>query len=74
MDTAEINLSLDLTVKYKKYPACKGARENGTGLQLEPDEEAFIEIESIYLGKQIISELSKEDIEQIEEEIACLED
>jgi hypothetical protein len=38
------------------YKACRGMRERGTGLQLEPDEPASIEIESImYKGIDVVN-------------------
>jgi len=38
---------LEATVRYINLPASRGARERGTGLQLEPDEEASVEILSV---------------------------
>lgn len=44
-----------LEVSGTYYPATRGAREYGTGLQLEPDEPAEIEIESIiFSGVEVI--------------------
>ena len=65
---------LDVSVDY--YPASKGRREHGSGVQLEPDEPASIEICSVsivYVGKdgnsksQVI-ELPEEILQELEDE------
>jgi len=35
-----------ITAKYDYYPACKGLRER-SGLQIEPDEPAYVDIVSV---------------------------
>jgi len=61
---------VDLTVTYTASPASRGARERGTGLQLEPDEEATIDIESVKdsTGKEI--DVSDSELKQLEKEIS----
>lgn len=45
-----------LEVSGNSWPFCRGAREYGTGLQLEPDEEAGYEVEEIfYKGVDVYS-------------------
>jgi len=39
-----------LSVEYDYYPPSKGAREKGSGVQLEPDEDAVIELNSVHLN------------------------
>lgn len=38
---------VDLEISYNYYEGSRGARERGTGLQLEPDEEPSVEIDRI---------------------------
>jgi len=61
---------VDLTVTYTASPASRRARERGTGLQLEPDEEATIDIESVKdsTGKEI--DVSDSELKQLEKEIS----
>jgi hypothetical protein len=71
MDVTIIDAELDVT--YRSYKAHRGARDSfmgrpGAGAQLEPDEPAGIEIESIKLfGHEV--EVSEKDLENIEEKI-----
>jgi len=64
------DLDVDLTVTYTAYPASRGERERGTGLQLEPDEEAMIDIESVKdsTGQDVV--LSDSELKQLEKEIS----
>lgn len=45
---------LDLTVHYEYYPPCRGARERSSGIQLEPDEPATVEILSLTTSDNLI--------------------
>jgi hypothetical protein len=65
----DVEEDVDVTVTYTYYPSSRGARERGTGLQLEPDEEATIDIESVKdsTGKEI--DLSDSDLEQLQNDI-----
>lgn len=67
----DVEEEVDVTVTYTYYPASRGARERGTGLQLEPDEDASIDIESVKdsTGKEI--DVSDSDLEQLEREISA---
>lgn len=66
-------LDADIEVDYKFYKGRRGARDSfmgraGAGPQLEPDEPAEVEIESIKLfGKEI--EVSDKSLMEIEEAI-----
>lgn len=66
----DVEEDIAVTVTYTAYPASRGARERGTGLQLEPDEESSIEIESVKdsTGKEI--DVSDSDLKQLESEIS----
>jgi len=66
----DVEEDVDITVTYTAYPASRGARERGTGLQLEPDEEATIDIESVKdsTGKEI--DVSDSELKQLEKEIS----
>lgn len=49
-------------------PACRGARESGTGLQLEPDYAESVSLAAAYLrGVDILQLLSESQIQRIEE-------
>ena len=43
---------VQLSVDYTYYPPSRGAREHGTGLQLEPDEDASVDIDDVKLEYQ----------------------
>lgn len=62
---------LDVTFDY--YKPSKGAREYGTGLQLEPDEPATVELEDVMLNGVDISDLIEDQIEEIESHILTLD-
>ena len=63
---------LDFRVTFNQYPAYRGARERGSGVQLEPDEPASIEVTNIQLLHdgdtqiEIYDVLSEKVIEQIQ--------
>ena len=58
---------VELTVESEFYPASKGRRENGSGVQLEPDEPATFEVQDVSVGKASIWELlSLEQVQNIE--------
>lgn len=65
----DVEEDIAVTVTYTAYPASRGARERGTGLPLEPDEESLIEIESVKnsTGKEI--GVSDSELEQLENKI-----
>ena len=46
-----------ITVNGICHPACKGARERGTGLQLVPDDPASFECDGIWIGGVEVSSL-----------------
>lgn len=54
----------EATVDYTYYPPCRGARERGTGVPLEPDDPAVVEINSIK-----IDDIPYDLPEQVEEAI-----
>ena len=60
---------VDVTVEYEYTPAERGSRERGTGLQLEPDYEATVEISAVYdeTGKEY--DLTDRQQRQIEDAI-----
>ncbi len=48
-EVANIDIELELQVRFSHYPASRGRRERVSGVQLEPDEPATSELEAIYL-------------------------
>lgn len=57
-------------VEVVHYPAERGSRERGTGLQLEPDYPAYWEIEGVYdrrgrYAEWLEKKMTKEDVERI---------
>lgn len=69
-ETYETEVTLTVKVQYRHIPAWAGARERGTGLQLEPDEPAHIEIESAKLSDGTEISLDLLDLEALQREIA----
>lgn len=67
----DVEEEVDVTVRYTAYAASRGARERETGVPLEPDEPASIEIQSVKdsTGKEI--DVSDSDLEQLESEISA---
>lgn len=65
----ETDEEIDVTVQYEYMPAERGSRERGTGLQLEPDYPSSIEIHSVVDDQGKEHELSKLELERIENEI-----
>jgi len=58
---------VDVHISYWK--ASRGAREHGTGLQLEPDEPAGFEVDRVeYDGKDVTSIMDINKIEELVEE------
>lgn len=43
---------VQLSVDYTYYPASRGAREKGSGVQLEPDEPASVDVDDVKLEYQ----------------------
>ena len=56
-------------VEYTYHKACRGAREKGTGLQLEPDEESSVELESVKSSYELYSLLKEESLAHFEQVI-----
>jgi len=44
---------IQLSINYTYYPASRGAREHGTGLQLEPDEPESVDIDNVELESEL---------------------
>jgi len=65
----ETDEEIAVTVQYEYTPAERGSRERGTGLQLEPDYPASVEIYSVVDDQGTEYELSKSELERIENEI-----
>lgn len=65
----ETDEEIEVTVEYDYHKASRGARERGTGLQLEPDEPASIEIYSVKDANGKEYELSRSEYERIENAI-----
>lgn len=68
LELDELNVQLDCWFEYE--PASRGAREYGTGLQLEPDYPATLALVHVYLpgsnvdiapvmGRQVVVELEE---------------
>lgn len=57
----------ELEVSGNSWPFCRGARELGTGLQLEPDEEAGFEVEEIIFKGVNIFYLMESAMDEINE-------
>ena len=60
---------VDLMVTYTATKSSRGERERGTGLQLSPDDEGSIEIESVKdsTGQDVV--LSDSELEQLKADI-----
>lgn len=78
--TTVTTYGVEFGVEYTFYRGCRGAREHGSGVQLEPDEGPSVEIEAICLPgdvtEQDLSEvLQQKVIDSIEDLILeeCLE-
>ena len=69
---SDIPITLDLLVKFRRYPAQRGYREPGGG-QIDPDEPERVEIESVETGIEggYFRELtlSDEDLDRISKHI-----
>jgi len=65
----ETDEEIPITIEYDYQPEYRGSREIGTGLQIEPDEPESIDIISIKDNNGNDVELSKADIQRIEDEI-----
>lgn len=55
-----------LSVEYDYYPPSRGAREKGSGVQLEPDEPALVELTSVMLNGMDMMDLLTEQQDEIE--------
>ena len=62
-----------IEVTFDYYPPSKGAREYGTGLQLEPDEPATVELEQVKFNGEEIDGLIEDQFEDIEAHILTLD-
>ena len=58
-----------LSVEYDYYPPSKGAREKGSGVQLEPDEDALVELTSVQLNGMDMYDLLIDQQQEIEDTI-----
>ena len=58
---------ITLDVEYSYYAGCRGAREAGTGLALEPDDAPEIEILSVTDDQGEDYELSDDDVDAVQE-------
>jgi hypothetical protein len=57
---------LEFEVEFDHYPASRGAREKGTGVQLEPDEPATNEITEVFMVHPTDKDINRVDVtEQI---------
>ena len=56
-------------VNYTYSSATRGARERGTGMQLEPDESSGVEIEGIMTSEDVLELLDQELIDEIAHQI-----
>jgi len=67
--TIEVNFNGEtLEVSGSAWKACRGAREHGTGLQLEPDEPAGFEIESVmFKGVEVMDIIDMDRINEVTE-------
>ena len=59
----------ELEVNYDYFPASRGQRENGSGVQISPDEPASVELCKIKLGTVVVTDLLEFLHDGIEEEI-----
>ena len=64
----------ELQVEFTYWAGCRGARDSfngrpGAGIQLEPDDEAGLEVNSVVnaYGKDVTAETSEDDFERITE-------
>lgn len=67
-ETKEITWKdIPLTITFCYYPASRGSRDS-YGVPIEPDEEAFLEVEKVVIGGFDITELlAQAEITEIEE-------
>lgn len=65
--------AVEVTVEYYYNKACRGAREKGSGIQLEPDEVESIEVHSVRSSDDIYNLLEASDLlVEIETEILSI--
>jgi hypothetical protein len=53
---------IPLIAEATRYRGYKGKRERGTGLQLEPDEEPYIELENVYIDIKALMNKGETDL------------
>lgn len=57
-----------MAVSCEYFPAHRGAREKGSGYQLEPDENAGVEVYAVFIGEaDVLHLLSNEVLTGIEQ-------
>ena len=62
---------LEFEVEFDHYPASRGAREKGSGVQLEPDEPATNEITQIFCVHPTDKKVKRVDVtEQLSQEMS----
>jgi hypothetical protein len=76
LDVDGTQREIEADVAYIYNRACRGARERGSGIQLEPDEPASVEIQTVtasgvdltnLLGDSLLDALADAILEQYEE-------
>ena len=69
-DTVLSDDETQVAVRFRYIPFSRGSREKSSGIQLEPDESANVEILSVKTekGEEIIKKLSSAEIERLEDE------
>jgi hypothetical protein len=61
---------LEFEVEFDHYPASRGARERGSGVQLEPDEPATKEITEVFMVHPTDQDINRVDVtEQLSKEM-----
>lgn len=66
-------MGVDISVDYGYYPPSIGARERGSGVQLEPDEPAMVEVYEIKIGPQEVTDVFQPHMDGLEELLLELE-
>jgi len=65
---------VEIEVDYTYYPASHGAREKGSGVQLEPDEPATVEINEMTIQAIDVTALLVDYEEDVMEEVLAMGD
>ena len=68
--TFKTYIEIDVVVTYTATKGQRGEREAGTGLQLSPDDDDEVEIDSVKIGDiEILSALPKRLVEGLYDEV-----